>query len=113
LQGVLRMKVIVLAAGQGIRLRPLTDQVPKCMVPFRGKPILVHLLEILRKGGVDDVTVVTGYRADAVAALGVPTRHNPDFASTNMVGSLFCAEDLLEGDDVLVVYGDILFRPSV
>lgn len=107
------MKAIILAAGQGTRLKPLTDAIPKCLVPFKGRPILDHILLSLHQAGISDVTVVTGYRSDAVAARGIPTRHNPDFASTNMVHSLFCAEDLLEGDDVLVVYGDIVFRSGL
>jgi len=107
------VKAIILAAGQGTRLKPLTDAIPKCLVPFRGKPILDHILFALHETGIADITVVTGYRDDAVVARGIPTRHNPEFASTNMVRSLFCAEDLLEGDDVLVVYGDIVFRSAL
>lgn len=107
------MRAVILAAGQGTRLRPLTDDRPKCLVEVGGKPILVRALESLAAAGVRDATVITGYRADRVRALGVPTRHNPDFERTNMVASLFVAGDLLEGDDLLVVYGDVLFRPSI
>ncbi len=106
------MRAIVLAAGRGERLRPLTDAVPKCLVPFRGRTILAHIAEALERAGVRDVIVVTGYRADAITALGFRTRHNADFATTNMVHSLFCAEDVLEGD-VLIVYGDIVFGPAI
>jgi choline kinase len=101
-----------LAAGQGLRLKPLTDDKPKCLVPFRGRPILDRLLSALRAAGITDVAVVTGYRAETIRDRGLTTRHNPDFASTNMVHSLFCAEDLLDGD-VLIVYGDILIRPGL
>jgi choline kinase len=111
------MIAVILAAGRGTRLRPLTDAIPKALVPFRGKPILAHAVEALRRGGVTDVAVVTGYRADRIAALapelGVVMRHNSRFASTNMVASLFCAEDLMQDDDLLVVYGDIVFRPAI
>lgn len=107
------MRAIILAAGQGVRLKPLTDDVPKCLVPFRGRPILDGLLAALRASAVTDVAVVTGYRADALRGRGLTLRHNADYASTNMVHSLFCAEDLLEGDDVLIVYGDVLVRPAL
>lgn len=107
------MRAIILAAGQGTRLKPLTNKVPKCLVLFNGIPILDHILLALRKADVTDITVVTGYRAESIIARGIPTRYNPDYASTNMVYSLFCAEDLMEGDDVLVVYGDIVFRPAL
>jgi choline kinase len=107
------VKAIVLAAGQGLRLKPLTDDRPKCLVPFRGRPILDRMLEALRAAGVTDVAVVTGYRADTLRGRGLTLRHNAEYASTNMVYSLFCAEDLLDGDDVLVVYGDVLIRPAL
>ncbi|MEM7406434.1 MAG: NTP transferase domain-containing protein [Pseudomonadota bacterium] len=106
------MKAIVLAAGQGTRLRPLTDDRPKCLVEVAGKTILEHIVRALRSAGVDDITVVTGYRADQIQRYQLATRHNERYATTNMVYSLFCAEDLLVDDDVLVVYGDIVFHPD-
>lgn len=106
------MRAIVLAAGEGRRLRPLTAERPKCMVPYRKQPILERTLARLSEAGIDDVTLVTGYRADQLAETGLPTRHNPEYASTNMVHSLFTARDLLRGD-VLVVYGDIVFGAHV
>lgn len=105
------MRAIILAAGEGRRLRPLTDGIPKCLVRFQGRRILDHALDQLRACGVNEITLVTGYRSETLAELGLPTRHNPDFATTNMVHSLFCAEDRLEGD-VIVAYGDILFGRS-
>lgn len=107
------MRAIILAAGQGTRLSPFTDDRPKCLVEFLGKPILDHAVAALAEAGVQDVTVVTGYRADMIKAKGLRTRHNPRFESTNMVNSLFCAEDLMADDDVLVVYGDIVFHPRL
>lgn len=107
------MRAILLVAGRGTRLAPLTDECPKCLVPWRGRPILAHAVDALARCGIKDVTLVSGYRPDQLAPLGMQTRHNPEFATTNMVYSLFCAEDLLEGDDVLVVYGDIVFRPRL
>lgn len=108
------MRAIILAAGQGTRLRPLTDHCPKAMVPVRGRPILQHALDSLRAAGVTDTCIVTGYKPDLLQGHSTTTRHNGRFESTNMVHSLFCARDLMGGDaDVLVVYGDILFRPSL
>jgi L-glutamine-phosphate cytidylyltransferase len=107
------VRAIILAAGQGLRLKPLTDDVPKCLVPFRGRPILDRMLEALRAAAITDVAAVTGYRGGTLRDHGLTLRHNPDYASTNMVHSLFCAEDLLGGDDLLVVYGDVLIRPAL
>lgn len=106
------MKAIVLAAGQGTRLRPLTDDRPKCLVEIAGKTILEHIVASLRAADIGDITVVTGYRADQVERYPFATRHNERYTSTNMVYSLFCAEDLFGGEDVLVVYGDIVFHPD-
>lgn len=110
------MKLIVVAAGQGTRLRPLTDDRPKCMVPFFGKPIIDHILDTARSCGIEDLAVVHGYRADVLEAhlanRGVTCFHNPRYDSTNMVASLFCAGDWLDGD-VIVSYGDIVYREQV
>ncbi len=106
------MKLIVLAAGQGTRLRPLTDKVPKCMVQLEGKPLLGHQLEAARAVGLADLHAVTGYRQEAIRFDGLVKHFNPDFESTNMVASLFCAESVMD-DDLIVSYGDIVFQPDV
>lgn len=106
------MKAIVLAAGQGTRLMPLTQDRPKCLVSLRGIPLLEYQLEVLREQGIDDVVVVTGYRAEALGAYGLRTVKNEKFATTNMVHSLFCAEKELQGD-VVLCYGDIIYEPRV
>ena len=60
------MYALILAGGKGERLRPLTDTLPKPMVPVCGKPILEHQVEWLKVGGVTDVVFLSGYRADAI-----------------------------------------------
>jgi choline kinase len=108
------MKAIILAAGEGTRLRPHTLDRPKCLVELFGTPLLSLQLGTMRACGIDDITLVTGYRADLLDALGYPTRHNPDYDSTNMVASLMCAADLLDGrDDVLIAYADIVYERKV
>jgi choline kinase len=108
------MRAVILAAGEGTRLRPYTLDRPKCLVPLAGRPLLEWQLEALRAAGMEDVTVVTGYRADQIRALGCATVHNADFATTNMVASLMCADALLDGsDDVLVCYGDLAYEPRL
>ena len=105
------MNYIILAAGQGSRLRPHTDHKPKCLVEPDGKPLLSYQLQIAEALKCD-VCVVTGYRADQIQDLGVETRFNAKYESTNMVRSLFCAEDLIK-NDVIVCYGDIAYSPEV
>lgn len=103
---------IILAAGQGTRLRPITDSRPKCMVEVCGKPILKWQIEMLRAAGVTDITVVTGYKQEAIPDEGIRKVYNPEFATTNMIESLFCAEEQLRGE-VIISYGDIITTEKV
>ncbi len=108
------MRAIILAAGEGKRLRAYTKDRPKCLVKLGAKPLLAYQYDALRAAGVSDISVVTGYRADRIRDLGCRTIHNERFATTNMVASLMCAAELLDGsDDVLVAYGDIVYEASI
>ena len=114
------MKTVILAAGQGTRLRPITDNVPKCLVDVGGKSILDRQLEQYRKCGVAerDIVVVCGYKKDVLEERYGNTEiglvYNSDFGDTNMVYSLMCAEDIFRTEDELIVsYGDIFFTEEV
>jgi L-glutamine-phosphate cytidylyltransferase len=106
------MKAIVLAAGQGARLRPLTDDRPKCMVAYKGVPLIDRILASLRQAGISDIVVIKGYMADALQPAWVRTYVNPNYATGNMVATLFTAEAELEGD-VVISYSDIAYGPDV
>jgi len=107
------MRAVILAAGEGTRLRPLTADRPKCLVELAGRPLLEWQLDSLARAGVTDVSIVTGYRADQIVH-GTRRIHNPRFDVTNMVASLMCARALFDGgDDVLVAYGDIVYDPRL
>lgn len=106
------MKLIILAAGQGTRLRPLTDDRPKCLVKVGGKSILDRLLETARDIGFTDIVLVGGYHADTLRQYGLPIVINDRFAETNMVHSLFCAAEHF-GDGFVLSYGDIFYRPDI
>ncbi len=104
-------RALILAAGQGTRLRPLTNDKPKCLVPLMGKSLLERQLTTLRALGVSDLMVATGYRADQIEALNLSTAHNPEFETTNMVESLFSARSFLEKEgDLIIAYGDIIYE---
>ncbi len=108
------MRVIILAAGQGTRLRPLTDNKPKCMVELNGKPLIKHQLDLFEKFNIKDINVVTGYLEGKINFDGVKKFYNPKFDSTNMVSTLFCANELFDGsDDILISYGDIVYNNNV
>ena len=108
------MKTIILAAGQGTRLRPLTKNQPKCMVELQGKPLIDHQLDVLRDAGISDLHIITGYLAEKIERNGVQKHFNPDYASTNMVHTLFSVSDLMVGDqDLIITYGDIVYTKQV
>ena len=110
------MKAIILAAGEGKRLKPLTDNQPKCLVEFRGKPIIGYILEAMRQCGVHDVTVVTGYKSEVLQKylekFSVKTMANHRYETTNMVETLFCAEPEMT-DDIIISYADIIYNEDI
>ncbi len=106
-------QAIILAAGQGTRLRPITDDKPKCLTPLDGKSLLARQTDVLQSAGIDDIVVIGGYRIDQIKALGYQCHENPRYESTNMVSTLFCAEQLMSGrEDLLICYGDIIYQPN-
>ena len=60
------MKAIVLAAGKGIRMRPLTEKKPKALVELLGKPLIEHVLEALQQAGVEETAIVVGYLGEMI-----------------------------------------------
>ena len=108
------MRIIVLAAGEGSRLRPYTRDKPKCMVSVFGKPIIEYQLKVFEEFGIDDITVVTGYKSENINYPYINIIKNQKYKKTNMVYSLMCAKDLLNGDDdVIITYGDIIFEKRI
>lgn len=114
------MKAIILSAGQGRRLLPLTERVPKCILPVRGRPLIGRQIDTLARCGVTDVTVVVGFAAEAVettlAELYGPGRirtlYNPYFASSDNLVSCWVARVEMQ-QDFLLLNGDTLFEAKV
>lgn len=106
------MKALILAAGEGTRLRPYTLDRPKCMVEIDGLSLLDRQLMVLRSEGIVDLTLLGGYRSDMLAQFGFQIRINQRYHETNMVWSLFCAEDCMDGE-LLLAYGDIVYSRAV
>ncbi len=102
------MKAIILAAGPGSRLAPYTDDMPKCLLDIGGKTILERVIEALRHNGIEKIVVVRGYRKETVNYPGITYCDNDDFAKTNVLRSLFCAESEMD-DDFVVSYSDIVY----
>jgi choline kinase len=113
------MNGIVLCAGRGGRLRPLTDDCPKCLLSFGDKTILERCLDGLRAAGIGNILIVTGYRGELVERLvhdrgytGISFVPNPRYAHTNTAVSLNLALKKVAAD-VLVINGDVLFDRDI
>lgn len=110
---------VLLVAGTGSRLRPLTNDVPKALVAINGRPILERAVSALRAHGVQKFVFATGYRQDAlraaVAALGIDASfcHNPDFETTQNSISLLHCRSALAGVGFYKLDGDVLFDADV
>ncbi len=106
------MKAIILAAGQGSRLRPITNEVPKCMVPINGTPLIDIIIKRFQENGIRDIIVIGGYKCDVLkkhlSASGAKVCFAENYATTNMVSTLFSCENELN-DDVIVSYSDIIY----
>jgi phosphoenolpyruvate phosphomutase len=103
---------VVLAASRGQGLEPLTEDRPKVMLPVAGKPLLRWLVDGFKKQQINEITVVGGYRADAIDTAGIKLVKNERYAETGELASLACAIGAVESD-VVISYGDILFRSYV
>ena len=106
---------IVIAAGVGSRLRPLTDDLPKCMLTIDGKPLLQHAAAIFRSSGISRIMVIGGYRAERLRLPeGASLILNSEYQHNNILHSLaYGREAMVEADTVLVAYSDIIFKQSV
>ena len=110
------MKAIVIGAGRGSRLRHLTDDIPKTLVPILGRPMLEHVLDALAAGGFQrkDVVFICGYRAEVLRAAYPDLQYveNRSWEHNNILASLLCAREHLAGGFVST-YADIVYRPEV
>lgn len=113
------MKALLLAAGLGIRLRPLTDRIPKCLVPIRGKPLLEYWLDALLCNGIREVLVNTHHLAGMVEAFRdtspwrdrVKLVYEPELLGTG--GTILANRDFFGREAFLVAHADNLSRFSV
>ncbi|MEM7217750.1 MAG: phosphocholine cytidylyltransferase family protein [Pseudomonadota bacterium] len=114
------MKVIILSAGQGRRLLPLTESTPKCALDVAGKSALRWQLEQISQCDVDEVVIMTGFRASVVEGIAadfagelrVRTTHNPFYAACDNLGTCWLARPEMNGE-FCVLNGDTLFEAAI
>jgi UDP-N-acetylglucosamine diphosphorylase/glucosamine-1-phosphate N-acetyltransferase len=112
------MKAVVLAAGEGVRLQPITATMPKHLIQVGGKPILEYCFDALKASGITEVVVVTHYMSDAIrqyfgdgAELGLKIAYVEQAEMLGTGNAVSVVEPYVDGDFVLV-YGDLLFAPE-
>jgi choline kinase len=111
------VKAIILAAGAGNRLKPVTDKMPKCLIKIGGKTILERMLDSLIASGVNDISFVVGHKKRMITDL-VGNKYkgkafsfidNPDYELGSIV-SLWAARERFFGDDALLMDADVIFE---
>lgn len=118
------MKALILAAGFGSRLMPLTQDNPKCMVEYRGKKIIDYEINALRGAGVSEIAVVGGYLFEVLKSyvesqFSIKNLYqNKNYDKTNMVQTMLCAREFLEScvkekQDLIISYADIVYSAEI
>jgi len=106
------MRAIILAAGRGSRMKHLTANLPKCLLKLRGKPLIEWQLKALRAAGINNISVVTGYKKELLASYKLTEFHNVQWFDSNMVASLACADEWLKSEPSIISYSDIFYETS-
>jgi len=112
-------KAVILAAGRGTRMRELTNDVPKPMIPVRGKPILQHIVQGLQAAGVEKLLLIVGYHAEAVrehfgegSGFGVQIQYAVQTVQDGTGRVVDLAREYVGGAPFVLLYGDILVEPA-
>jgi mannose-1-phosphate guanylyltransferase len=110
------MKAVVLVGGQGSRLRPITFDIPKALVPLRNRPFMGYMLDFLRRGGLSGAVLSLGYLPDPIQAYlcsqqdleGFSVDYAVEDHALGTAGGIKNAEEYLDGETLVVVNGDVL-----
>jgi len=111
------MKALVLAAGEGTRLRPLTSNIPKPLLPLAGKPYLSHLFTALKNVGIQDITLLVGWKSNRVkstTATGAPRSEIELSGTEDEAGHRQChrsGQGMMD-EDFICINGDVLLAPE-
>ena len=107
------MQAIIMAAGRGSRLGTLTDSIPKAFLEAKGYRLIDYNLALLHENGIDDIKIVTGYKAELYEEMekkckGLSCIYNPFYEHCNVLGSFYVAQEKLEDVDTIYLHADTL-----
>tara|TARA_B100000941_G_C28497560_1_gene551936 strand:+ start:323 stop:1444 length:1122 start_codon:yes stop_codon:yes gene_type:complete len=105
-------KALIVAAGLGSRLKKHTENLPKCMLDFKGKTLLQRQIQAYKDSGINDITVIRGYKKEKINYKELRYVTNDDFQNNNILNSIFYAEKVINGN-IIIAYSDILFESNV
>ena len=106
------MKAIIIAAGMGSRLGSLTEVTPKPLLKLGDKTIIERTIEIFRNNGIKEIAIVRGYLKEEFKIPNITYYDNDNYMSNNILSSLFCAQEMMDGG-FISTYADIIYRESV
>ena len=110
------IKALIVAAGRGSRLGAITTETPKPLVKVNGEPLLKRSIEILSSFGVDDITVVVGYKAELIKnslPKNIKYVTNPEYEYTNNLMSMYYGSKNVIGSNFLYLHSDIWYDPRI
>ena len=117
------MKAMILAAGTGSRLKEKTADRPKALVEVNGKPILYYQIMALKKNGIKEIIIVTGYKAEKISEylnsskefkdMDIKLINNPEYATTNSSYSFWLARNEIKNDSYIHMNCDVIYHPEL
>ena len=115
------MKAVIVAAGKGKRLNPITSTIPKPMIPISGKPLLEHSILSLKEVGITEILIIVGYKEEIIKnyfgeglpKFNVKIEYATQSEHLGTAHAVNCAKYFVGNDDFFLMYGDLLTDPNV
>lgn len=108
-------QAVILASGEGVNMRPFTYEIPKPLIPVNGRPLLEHVIELLRQHEITNIIITISHLGEKIrnhfkdgSQFGVSIRYAEEPKPTGTGGALLAARPLLDDNQFLVLYGDVL-----